>query len=49
MVRFVAALCLSIAVLAGAAPAELRRYEAVEPLMGTLARVTVYTPDEQTA
>jgi thiamine biosynthesis lipoprotein len=29
--------------------AELHRYEAVEPHMGTLVRVTVYTPDEQTA
>ena len=45
----VAALCLAVAVLAGAAPTELRRYEAVEPLMGTLVRVTVYTPDEHTA
>src|SRR5947208_16567518 len=32
-----------------AAPAELHRYEAVEPHMGTLVQVTVYTPDEQTA
>jgi thiamine biosynthesis lipoprotein len=31
-----------------AAPA-LRRFEAVEPHMGTLVRVTVYTPDEQSA
>src|SRR5204862_3386631 len=30
-------------------PAELHRYEAVEPYMGTLVRVTVFTPDEQTA
>ncbi|HET7696238.1 MAG TPA: FAD:protein FMN transferase [Vicinamibacterales bacterium] len=48
MTRVVPALCLSVAVLAGA-PRELHRYEAVEPLMGTLVRVTVYTPDEQTA
>jgi FAD:protein FMN transferase len=31
------------------APAKLHRYEAVEPHMGTLVRVTVYTPDERTA
>src|SRR5690349_15761774 len=48
MVR-VAALCLSVALLAGPAPTELHRYEAVEPHMGTLVRVTVYTPDEHTA
>ena len=47
--RCVPAACLSLAVLASAAPAELHRYEAVEPHMGTLVRVTVYTPDEQTA
>jgi FAD:protein FMN transferase len=49
MGRALAAVCLSAAVLAGAAPQELHRYEAVEPHMGTLVRVTVYTPDEQTA
>jgi thiamine biosynthesis lipoprotein len=48
MIRFAPALGLSVAVLIGAPP-DLRRYEAVEPVMGTLARVTVYTPDEQTA
>src|SRR6187402_1664316 len=49
MVRWAPGLCLSLAVLVSAAPAELHRYEAVEPHMGTLVRVTVYTPDEQTA
>lgn len=49
MIRFVVGLCLSVAVLAGAAAPPLRRYEAVEPLMGTLVRITVYTPDERTA
>ena len=48
MVRFLAALCLSVT-LAGAAPPPLQRYEAVEPHMGTLVRITVYTPDAQTA
>ena len=49
MVRWVPGLWLSFAVLASSAPAGLHRYEAVEPHMGTLVRVTVYTPDEQTA
>src|SRR5437879_6288850 len=49
MVRRVAAVCLSLAVMVRPAPAELHRYEAVEPHMGTLVQVTVYTPDEQTA
>ena len=35
--------------LAGAPRAELHRFEAVEPHMGTLVRITVYTPDEQAA
>ena len=35
--------------LAGAPRAELHRYEAVEPHMGTLVRITVYSPDEQAA
>lgn len=38
------AVSLSVAALADAA-AELHRYEAVEPHMGTLVRVTVYTVD----
>ena len=49
MVRWLAAACLSLATLATAAPARPHRYEAVEPHMGPLVRVTVYTPDEQTA
>src|SRR6476646_9645094 len=49
MVRWVVGLCLSVALLARATPAGLHRYEAVEPHMGTLVQVTVYTPDEQTA
>jgi thiamine biosynthesis lipoprotein len=39
----------SIAALAWRPPLELGRFEAVEPHMGTLARVTVYTPGEQAA
>src|SRR5687768_7620057 len=61
MRRWLPALCLSFAALASFSfspvasafrrnePAALHRYEAVEPHMGTLVRVTVYTPDEQTA
>src|SRR5262245_22239308 len=49
MVRWIPGLCLPLTVLATATPAGLHRYEAVEPHMGTLVRVTVYTPDEQTA
>ena len=61
MIRWLPGLCLSFAALASSfqnpvasafrrkEPAELHRYEAVEPHMGTLVRVTVYTPDEQTA
>ena len=49
MLRWVPALCITLIALASAAAPELHRYEAVEPHMGTLVRVTVYTPDEQTA
>src|SRR5438552_11190042 len=61
MVRWLSGLCLSLAAVASFSlspvvsafrrnePAGLHRYEAVEPHMGTLVQVTVYTPDEQTA
>jgi FAD:protein FMN transferase len=61
MLRWLPWLCLSVAALANLfqspvasafrrkEASELHRYEAVEPHMGTLVRVTVYTPDEQTA
>jgi thiamine biosynthesis lipoprotein len=61
MVRWLPGLCLSLAALACSfqspvvsafrrnEASELHRYEAVEPHMGTLVRVTVYTPDEQSA
>lgn len=42
-------LCLSAAALIGSPPPALHRFEAVEPHMGTLVRVTVYVPDEQAA
>jgi FAD:protein FMN transferase len=46
--------CLTLGISAGAAlsgptAAALHRYEAVEPHMGTLVRITVYSPDEQHA
>ncbi len=49
MVRCLLALTVSLAALTAASPAMLHRYEAVEPHMGTLVRITVYTPDEPTA
>src|SRR5688500_2340720 len=61
MHRWLPALCLACVALASVSsspPASpvvsafrrnLDRYEAVEPHMGTLVRVTVYTPDERTA
>jgi FAD:protein FMN transferase len=39
--------CLTAVFLLGAG--ELKRYEAVEPHMGTLVRITLYAPDEQHA
>ena len=42
-------LSLAIASLAGTARPALQRYEAVEPHMGTLVRITLYAPDEQAA
>jgi thiamine biosynthesis lipoprotein len=39
-------LTVSIAALVSPAPSRLHRFEAVEPHMGTLVRVTVYTRDE---
>jgi thiamine biosynthesis lipoprotein len=42
-------LSLSVVALLGLARPELHRYEAVEPHMGTLVRITVYAPGEQAA
>jgi thiamine biosynthesis lipoprotein len=42
-------LCVAAAALAALPPSDLQRFEAVEAHMGTLVRVTVYTPDEQAA
>src|SRR5687768_676549 len=49
MHRWLPGLCLALAAVVNATPADLNRYEAVEPHMGTLVRITVYTPDERTA
>jgi thiamine biosynthesis lipoprotein len=43
------ALSLSVVALASAPPTELNRYEAVEPHMGTLVRITVYASGEGAA
>lgn len=48
-VRGLLGLSLSILSLIQPAGAELQRFESVEPHMGTLVRVTVYTPDEHAA
>ena len=48
-VRWLLAPILSVAAAANLTGGELRRFEAVQPHMGTLVRITVYTPDEQTA
>ncbi len=42
-------LILPIAALAGFTAPELHRFEAVEPHMGTLVRIVIYTPGEQAA
>ena len=47
--RCLLGLSLSVVALAGPARPELHRYEAVEPHMGTLVRITVYATGEQTA
>jgi thiamine biosynthesis lipoprotein len=49
MVRWLLALSISFVALSEPSPAVLQLYEAVEPHMGTLVRISVYTPDEQTA
>lgn len=43
------ALSFAIIALAGLTRPELARYEAVEPHMGTLVRITVYAPSERVA
>ena len=47
--RCLLGLSLSVVALAGLARSELHRYEAVEPHMGTLVRITIYAPGEQAA
>ena len=39
----------SFAIVAGSTPPALARYEAVEPHMGTLVRITLYAPNERVA
>ena len=48
MVRWLG-LSLSVVALTGVAGSELRRYEAVEPHMGTLVRITLYASGDQAA
>jgi FAD:protein FMN transferase len=48
-VATLAGLAFLVAALGTAAESGLHRFEAVEPHMGTLVRITVYTPDEQAA
>ena len=42
-------LSVALVALAGLTRPELQRYEAVEPHMGTLVRITIYAPGEQVA
>jgi len=49
MARWLPALSISFVALGQPSPAALQLYEAVESHMGTLVRISVYTPDEQTA
>jgi thiamine biosynthesis lipoprotein len=49
VVRWLLGLSLSVVALAGLARSEPHRYEAVEPHMGTLVRITLYAPGEQAA
>jgi thiamine biosynthesis lipoprotein len=48
-VRWIVVLGLSVVALASLARTEPRRFEAVEPHMGTLVRVVVYAPGERRA
>lgn len=47
--RSVLGLALLVVTLGGTTQPELHRFEGVEPHMGTLVRITLYTPDAQTA
>ena len=49
MVRWLLGLSLSVVALISLPRPQLHRFEAVEPHMGTLVRITVYTPGEQAA
>jgi thiamine biosynthesis lipoprotein len=47
--RLLLGLGVSVVLVASPARPELHRFEAVEPHMGTLVRITIYTPGEQSA
>jgi FAD:protein FMN transferase len=49
LVPWLLGLSLSVVALTGLARSESHRYEAVEPHMGTLVRITIYSPGEQQA
>jgi thiamine biosynthesis lipoprotein len=48
-VRWLVGLTLVVILLASLPTSTLERFEAVEPHMGTLVRITLYAPDEDTA
>lgn len=47
--RWFAGVAIALSTLSVAHPSTLHRYESVEPSMGTLVKITVYTSDEQAA
>ena len=49
LLRVLVGFSFAIVALAGLARPELARYEAVEPHMGTLVRITVYAPSQRVA
>ena len=49
MIRWLLALSLSAVAVSSQPLTALHRYEAVEPHMGTLVRITIYAPDEPAA
>jgi thiamine biosynthesis lipoprotein len=49
MPRWIPSVAIALSTLSVAQPPTLHRYESVEPYMGTLVKITVYTSDEETA
>lgn len=47
--RWLVGLTIAVLALAGLPRTSIERFEAVEPHMGTLVRITLYAPDEQAA